>query len=647
MSDFEQILAELNKITENLQNDSFGELEIIMSMEEKRKTLLERLNDLPELSIVSDVDIEKFVALYEQRNKDKKDIYDSINKIEVQTCLYEVIKDNEKYQQLIDKLVPLYEKQLSSRLTKDVYDDGAIMNQYQLPYSQQQEYSMVLADMYANQMKNANIQNDLKSVEKAIESYEKIKADMLKAGISMNPSNEEVVLNTTNTVNQIKKTQEDERKRIVQEHQDKINQAQNIKNQIEKSLQATNKYLFNCMQDWNFMYRMTKSSNVHMAEYGAYSNLRTTLQQQEQGISNLPFSRMTDKQLEEYMTFSENALASINNFYALCEQTKKETDELPLKLANMEQQKKDMLSKIDAFTQQINNLINQDSTILNEESVKKQYQECDELKQKLLRNDCYRKMSFDNLWEDFNTLTYQIELCENALKQFDNFYNSCNSLIEKKKKDEQLAQEQQRLEQEKMQKEQEKIEKNDRIEQYRGLEQERVQQQSNSNTSVQQTTNNQQIQTNEEKNENHRKDLINKAVQQMINDGEITKKDLENLEYHKNVESSESILSTQSRFPYNPYKQVIPLQTPIQQQNESQVVQNEKSNQEIQENRNKLVGEILGGMIDAGEFNGISNLQERFTAMDNVKMRLEERTTEELERLLSYSREQENQGKRL
>lgn len=145
-------------------------------------------NEFPEFSQIDEEDIEKIIALYEEEaSKDGRDpwhylYFDEL--IIMQKCVYEVIKNNPKYSEVTDKIEILYQKELDRRLQRSVRSYGEETGEkYRASYAEMPEYALVLADMCTK-----NMVPDKKTFEekkRAIDTYQQIRTDFIKAGKQM------------------------------------------------------------------------------------------------------------------------------------------------------------------------------------------------------------------------------------------------------------------------------------------------------------------------------------------------------------------------------------------------------------------------------------------------------------------------------
>lgn len=209
-------------------------------------------NEFLEFSQIDEEDIEKIIALYEQEaSKGGRDpwhylYFDEL--IIMQMCVYEVIKNIPKYSEVTDKIETLYQKELDRRLQRPVLDYGEETGEtYRTSYAEMPEYSLVLADMCSRHMQEAMDAEHmpLTKVEAALSTYESIKSDFTKVGKEMPEEQEHLALQTKTMVTLANKERNDivERERQQREIelinlQQEINKMENERLEIEKRLKT-------------------------------------------------------------------------------------------------------------------------------------------------------------------------------------------------------------------------------------------------------------------------------------------------------------------------------------------------------------------------------------------------------------------------
>lgn len=163
--------------------------------EQKKEKFISVLNNhfgshdvFPEVANISDEDFEKIIELYEQKasvgGKDPWHYLYFDELIIMQQALYEVIKDNYRYSDITAKVEKLFEQELDRRLQRPVLSYGEETGEtYRTSYSEMPEYAMTFANMCTK-----NMIPDKKTFEEkksAIDKYQQIREDFIKAGKKM------------------------------------------------------------------------------------------------------------------------------------------------------------------------------------------------------------------------------------------------------------------------------------------------------------------------------------------------------------------------------------------------------------------------------------------------------------------------------
>ncbi len=163
--------------------------------EQKKEKFISVLNNhfgshdvFPEVANISDEDFEKIIELYEQKasigGKDPWHYLYFDELIIMQQALYEVIKDNYRYSDITAKVEKLFEQELDRRLQRPVLSYGEETGEtYRTSYSEMPEYAMTLANMCTK-----NMIPDKKTFEEkksAIDKYQQIREDFIKTGKKM------------------------------------------------------------------------------------------------------------------------------------------------------------------------------------------------------------------------------------------------------------------------------------------------------------------------------------------------------------------------------------------------------------------------------------------------------------------------------
>lgn len=163
--------------------------------EQKKEKFISVLNNhfgfhdvFPEVANISDEDFKKIIELYEQKasvgGKDPWHYLYFDELIIMQQALYEVIKNNYSYSDITAKVEKLFEQELDRRLQRPVLSYGEETGEtYRASYAEMPEYAITLADMCTK-----NMIPDKKTFEEkksAIDKYQQIREDFIKVGKKM------------------------------------------------------------------------------------------------------------------------------------------------------------------------------------------------------------------------------------------------------------------------------------------------------------------------------------------------------------------------------------------------------------------------------------------------------------------------------
>ncbi len=193
-------------------------------------------NEFPEIYQIEEEDIEKIIALYEQEaSKGEKDPWHYLyfDKLIMQKCVYEIIKDNPKYNEITDKIGILYEKELSRRLERQILDGSEPTGEiYRASYAEMTEESLTLAEICCRRMQKvqkyiADLEHmRIFEIENALSTYETIKSNLSRVGKQMPYNLEQIAAQTKEIIEQAKKEKEaiakqkeEEEERIERERQ--------------------------------------------------------------------------------------------------------------------------------------------------------------------------------------------------------------------------------------------------------------------------------------------------------------------------------------------------------------------------------------------------------------------------------------------
>ncbi len=163
--------------------------------EQKKEKFISVLNNhfglhdvFPEVANILDEDFRKIIELYEKKasvgGKDPWHYLYFEELIIMQQALYEVIKNNYRYSDITVKVEKLFEQELDRRLQRPVLSYGEEADKtYRASYAEMPEYAMTLAGMCTE-----NMVPDKRTFEEkrsAIDKYQQIREDFIKAGKKM------------------------------------------------------------------------------------------------------------------------------------------------------------------------------------------------------------------------------------------------------------------------------------------------------------------------------------------------------------------------------------------------------------------------------------------------------------------------------
>lgn len=171
--------------------------------EQKKEKFISVLNNhfgfhdvFPEVANISDEDFRKIIELYEQKasvgGKDPWHYLYFDELIIMQQALYEVIKRNHSYSDITAKVEKLFEQELDRRLQRPVLSYGEETGEtYRASYAEMPEYAITLADMCTKNM--IPVTKTFEEKKSAIDKYQQIREDFIDAGKKM-PISYEITL---------------------------------------------------------------------------------------------------------------------------------------------------------------------------------------------------------------------------------------------------------------------------------------------------------------------------------------------------------------------------------------------------------------------------------------------------------------------
>lgn len=292
-------------------------------------------NEFPEIYQIAEEDIEKIIALYEQEaSKEGKDpwhylYFDEL--IIMQKCVYEVIKDNTKYSKITDKIEILYQKELNRRLQRTVYSYGEPTDKtYTAPYTEMPEYSLVLADMCSRHMQETqkfvmDIEHmPLTEVESYLSTYESIKSDFAKSSKQMPNEQENIALQTKAMItlaneeqNAIAERERQQKEIELINLQQEINKMENEKLEIEKRLKTISSETLG-------VYFSKQISEKYPEEYQKFQQNKEQVKSYSSKATQISDLKERFNKAAEDLKFYQGMLAVYESYYQRFEEIKKQ-----------------------------------------------------------------------------------------------------------------------------------------------------------------------------------------------------------------------------------------------------------------------------------------------------------------------------------
>lgn len=292
-------------------------------------------NEFPEIYQIAEEDIEKIIALYEQEaSKEGKDpwhylYFDEL--IIMQKCVYEVIKDNTKYSKITDKIEILYQKELNRRLQRTVYSYGEPTDKtYTAPYTEMPEYSLVLADMCSRHMQETqkfvmDIEHmPLTKVESYLSTYESIKSDFAKSSKQMPNEQENIALQTKAMItlaneeqNAIAERERQQKEIELINLQQEINKMENEKLEIEKRLKTISSETLG-------VYFSKQISEKYPEEYQKFQQNKEQVRSYSSKATQISDLKERFNKAAENLKFYQGMLPVYESYYQRFEEIKKQ-----------------------------------------------------------------------------------------------------------------------------------------------------------------------------------------------------------------------------------------------------------------------------------------------------------------------------------
>lgn len=294
-------------------------------------------NVFPEVSNISDEDFMKIIELYEQKaslgGRDPWNYLYFDELIIMQQSLYEVIKDNYRYSDITAKVEMLFEQELNRRLQRSVRSYGEETDEtYRASYAEMPEYAMTLADMCTRKMENAQKsfaeKKEVVLPEHSLTTYEEIRKDFSTAGIQM-PEKSESIAQSTKTLITLRAEEKEalvERERQQREIelitlQQEINRIENEKLEIEKRIRQISSETLG-----SFFSRQV--SEKYPTEYQTYQQHKEQVRNHRSSYAQITDLKEKFSQVSQDLQFYQGVLPVYESFYQRFEQMKTEREKI-------------------------------------------------------------------------------------------------------------------------------------------------------------------------------------------------------------------------------------------------------------------------------------------------------------------------------
>ena len=249
----------------------------------------------------------------------------------MQKCVYEVIKDNTKYSKITDKIEILYQKELNRRLQRTVYSYGEPTDKtYTAPYTEMPEYSLVLADMCSRHMQETqkfvmDIEHmPLTKVESYLSTYESIKSDFAKSSKQMPNEQENIALQTKAMItlaneeqNAIAERERQQKEIELINLQQEINKMENEKLEIEKRLKTISSETLG-------VYFSKQISEKYPEEYQKFQQNKEQVRSYSSKATQISDLKERFNKAAEDLKFYQGMLPVYESYYQRFEEIKKQ-----------------------------------------------------------------------------------------------------------------------------------------------------------------------------------------------------------------------------------------------------------------------------------------------------------------------------------
>lgn len=292
-------------------------------------------NVFPEVSNILDEDFMKIIELYEQKaslgGRDPWNYLYFDELIIMQQSLYEVIKDNYRYSDITAKVEILFEQELNRRLQRSVRSYGEETDEtYRASYAEMPEYAMTLADMCTRKMENAQKsfaeKKEVVLPEHSLATYEEIRKDFSTSGIKM-PEKSESIAQSTKTLITLRAEEKEalvERERQQREiklitFQQEINRIENEKLEIEKRIKQISSETLG-----SFFSRQV--SEKYPTEYQTYQQHKEQVRNHRSSYAQITDLKEKFSRVSQDLQFYQGVLPVYESFYQRFEQMKIERE---------------------------------------------------------------------------------------------------------------------------------------------------------------------------------------------------------------------------------------------------------------------------------------------------------------------------------
>lgn len=309
--------------------------------EQKKEDIIKNLNysyggeGFSELSNISDDDFIKIIDLYEKKSlaegKDPWHYLYGYQLIIMQQSIYEIVKDNTKYNDITEKLESIYEKELNRRLQRRVISYGEeTLDTYRTSYAEMPSYSLTYAIMCINKMKKAvnnfSISNDYSILKHSLNSYEQIKRDFANSGMEMPKNCEDIARESKIFLENVISEREEQLSIANQKKISELIKIQEEVNRMEKEVVEIEKKLSELVINIFSTY-FKKFAEKNPNESQRYIEIKKSLTKFRDKYYNINKIKDDFKNVREMLIFYNQILPEYDRFYQLYSQMHKELED--------------------------------------------------------------------------------------------------------------------------------------------------------------------------------------------------------------------------------------------------------------------------------------------------------------------------------